>query len=300
MATFNPPIEVRVYSPKFDDNNPTLKMNIMSSPDGINRSFEGQYNVVNNVVSFTTNHLSFRAFGLPEDTTPVITPPPAEEEEETHHAATDEHGNDYCCSDSPLYGGNSSCRDYSPDTQDGLCIRIEEQDQEEIIPEEEKATEEEHAAAEDIGPLTRLELARLVKPVMEQLGIKPDNSRDATCKEYDDFYKNLSDEDRETIARVCKANTMGVDPNGVRRKPNFDGHVLVTWKEVLTVIDRIITFMKNNVCHENYMTTSWYQYHVAYMNKLAITPNEPAMITAPYVQEQLLDRILENTEILSR
>lgn len=92
---------------------------------------------------------------------------------------------------------------------------------------------------------------------------------------------------------------MGVHPNARDIKPRFDGQVLVTWREVLTVLDRLLRFMTNNVCLEDYLTTPWYEYHVEAMDKLSITPREPAMITASYVQN-ILDDMAENPNLFNR
>ena len=259
------------------------KITVYTSENGTFWKLVGTFTVVTNrnghnvIIISNITHFSYFIFGKPVTTPPVVIVPTPEDDD-------DKPLRDNCCRGSNLDGANRSCIDNSKSRYDGTCLWKEK-----IV--------YIHESAEEEWPLTRLEFAWLIRPFIEDvLHLQPNTSRN--CSSYIDT-SNLTSDDKATIKLVCQTYTMGVHPNGRDIKSRFDGQVFVTRNEVLTVLDRLIHFMTNNVCLEDYKTTTWYQYHIEAMNKLWITPKKPAMITASYVQN-ILDDMAENQNIFNR
>lgn len=88
--------------------------------------------------------------------------------------------------------------------------------------------------------ITRAEFAKLLVAFIENvLGRTPDASRMRTCAHYNDVDSSLWDLEMY-ITKSCMHKVMGVENNGLTPLEAFDPHTVLTRKDVVTTLSRVI------------------------------------------------------------
>ncbi len=264
--------ELRVYSPEFLNG----KVIAYTSQNGIYWTLVWEFNIINQIVSFDTTHLTRWAFGNPIVTPPVVTPPVVSQ---WGGGWSSSLKIDNCFLNGGLVGNNPSWNDDSISYYDRTCVWPVH----EVAP-----------TAISEKSLNRIELARLVVPFLEkELGVKWLLTRKCAFTDT----KRLSLANQLTAIKACQLEAMWIHPDGILPKTVFEPYTKVSWLEFVTVISRIVYGGTYNV-PLNDTQTLWYANHLAHITTQGIM-TRPSIITREFAKD-ILDMIKNNRGLINR